>query len=179
MTSTGTHHGAAGSSSAKENTYLPPRRTPTDSSYVHVTPVHLTRLTDAQYDCNGVLSNKLTVDPNARDWHYARDVRAQVEAAGPRLGFQETKVKRYPSHYGNKSIPPLPLAASKPLTHVPIRPGTSTPWKLGDSSGAHRAVYNDKDRKNNVEVIYHDPHKAPAAGGTWHDFSKAHYVPRA
>lgn len=137
------------------------------------------KLTDPQYDCHGVLNDSRAKDPTARDWHYARDVRAQVEAAAPRLTFQEAKTYRYPSHYGNKTDPPLPLAASKPLTHVPIRPGTQTPWKHGDRPGAHRAVYNDKDRKSNIDVIYHDHRKPLTGGGSSRDFSKAQYVPRA
>lgn len=97
-------------------------------------------------------------------------------AAGPRLGFGK---KGYPSHYGNKSDPPLSFAASKPLTHVPIQPGTTSPWTPNQPKGAHRAVYNDKDRTRNIDVMYHDPRKPPAPGGYFTQFSKADYHPRA
>ncbi|KAK4653970.1 hypothetical protein QC762_510244 [Podospora pseudocomata] len=132
-----------------------PRRSPTDSSY---------------YDCDGVVANKN--DPNSKSWHYARDVRAQVAAEQP----QHPRGWGYPSYFGDKAG--LPLAASKPLTHTPIEPGSLTPYVPGTKPGAHRAVYNDTNRAV-VDVIYHDPNKPPKNGSKFEEFSKATYVAKA
>ncbi|BCS26989.1 uncharacterized protein APUU_60037A [Aspergillus puulaauensis] len=137
----------------------PPRRTPTDSSY---------------YDCHGVVNH--VKDPNARSWHYARDVRAQVQAAGPPASSPAKG--RYPSDYWNHGNEVPNLSVPKPYMHVPINPGQTKPFQRPTPSGAHRAVYNDNDRAK-VDVIYHDPNKPIPAGSKFRPFSKADYVPKA
>ncbi|KAL2151407.1 hypothetical protein VTH82DRAFT_6505 [Thermothelomyces myriococcoides] len=150
-----TRSGMSSSGGGSHEEPKPVRRYPTDSSF---------------YDCHGVVNNK--DDPNARDWHYARDVRAQVQAApSPRKGQK----KGYPSGFGNQEG--LDLQASKPLVHTPIIPGTSQPYQSGPP-GAHRVVYNDKDRSK-CDVIYHDDSKPKSKNAKHAPFSKATYVPRA
>ncbi|KAJ5629949.1 hypothetical protein N7528_003606 [Penicillium herquei] len=45
-------------------------------------------------------------------------------------------------------------------------------------AGAHRAVYDNKNRSQ-VDVIYHDPTKKPNKPGGIDGFSMATYIPRA
>ena len=125
-----------------------------------------------KYDCHGVVND--TKDPNARDWHYTRDVRAQVQTEAARRGFGQ---KGYPSHYGNKGPNALQLSAPKPLSHVPIIPGKPTPYQAGNPPGGHRGVYNDQNR-NQVDVIYHHSNQPVPAGSKFAPYSKAYYVPK-
>lgn len=130
-------------------------------------------LTLYEYDCHGILNN--VKDPNARAWHYARDVRAQVRAEKP---LNAVRRQKYPSYYANRREEVPDLSVARPYTHVPIIPGQSRPYKRWDKPGAHRAVYNGKKRAK-VDVIYHDPNKPIPPGSQYHPFSKADYVPRA
>lgn len=114
-------------------------------------------------------------DPSGRTWHYARDVRAQVQAERPEIPASK---RGYPSRYVNRAHDVPNLTVAKPYTHVPITPGQFRPYKRSDWLGAHRAVYNDKDRTK-VEVMYHDPKKPIPLGSSQHPFSKADYVPKA
>ncbi|OJJ05868.1 hypothetical protein ASPVEDRAFT_154010 [Aspergillus versicolor CBS 583.65] len=137
----------------------PPRRAPTDSSY---------------YDCHGIIND--TTDPNARAWHYARDVRAQVQAEKPR---KAARGRKYPSYFANHGQEVPNLSMARPYMHVPIIPGQSKPSHAqGVAPGAHRAVYNDK-RRARVDVIYHDPNKPIPPASRHRPFSKADYVPKA
>ncbi|KAK1962214.1 hypothetical protein LY78DRAFT_661456 [Colletotrichum sublineola] len=108
---------------------------------------------------------------------YAKDARQQVAGAPAPRGFGQ---RGYPSYFGNKATPPekpLPLQAAKPVQHVPLVPGQSTPCAPGTKPGAWRAFYNDKNRAE-FDVGYYDSKKGRSARG--HTlFSLGNYHPKA
>lgn len=126
----------------------------------------------SKYDCHGIRHDSR--NPNSLDWHYARDVRAQVQAAPPPY---EQYGRRYPCEFRNLGEIPISFSVPGPWQHFPIVPHTQLPWQPGDRAGAHRAVYNYLDQSH-IDVIYHDPNKKHlVAHAKFDPFSLATYVP--
>ncbi|KDN62287.1 putative zinc knuckle [Colletotrichum sublineola] len=126
-----------------------PQNPPSPYSYKR-----LTRPLSLQFSFNGEPHD----GPGTPTWMYAKDARQQVAGAPAPRGFGQ---RGYPSYFGNKATPPekpLPLQAAKPVQHVPLVPGQSTPCAPGTKPGAWRAFYNDKNRAE-FDVGYYDSKK--------------------